>query len=120
MITLMFNFYYGFQTYACARGTGGLEGFHSPIANAIAGYAIHPFLFDLLLMDAVFRWNTDRIATFSDTPFYGNNFKLRTDIYKIYTKDVTLFQVNPVIFFKPIHFLTRKNNLVCKDSKSYI
>ena len=55
-------------------------------------------------MDALFRWNIERVATFSDTPFYGYNLKLLTDIYKLYTKDAAFFQVNPVIGFKPVHF----------------
>ena len=48
-ISLRHYDYHGFKKYACARGTSGLEGLHSHNVKAIAGCAIHLYLFDLLM-----------------------------------------------------------------------
>jgi hypothetical protein len=84
-----------FQSYKVARGTNKLEGFHYYVANSTAGKVVLPEVFDLMLLEIVFRWNIERASALGRGPDLAC-YDLRT-----YNAIYEIAKANPTLIGKP-------------------
>ena len=94
-----------FKKLKCARGSSQLEGFHAHVANATSGKIMSPQLFDLLLLEMVHRWNTDRAVDSNlECNLHSYDIRTLTSINLLYLKQPQLFTQAPLDSFKSTLF----------------
>jgi hypothetical protein len=86
-----------FKKMRCARGSSQLEGFHFYIANATAAKSMSAALYDRLLLDTVYRWNTDRaIAAQLQSQHHCYDPQLLESIHRLCENNKTKIRVSPL------------------------
>jgi len=89
--------------FKCARGSSQLEGFHYYVANSTSGKTTSPFLFDMLLLELVTRWNIDREIKCKLRPdFYCYDLGLLEEIHSLWKDHDDIFHSSPLQGYEPV------------------
>jgi hypothetical protein len=88
-----------FKKLKCSRGTSQLEGFHRYIGNCLGGKTMSPKLVDALLLNMVFRWNSDRAVASKQEYNHGcYSIDVMESINNLYHKNKRFFNSRPINF----------------------
>lgn len=91
-----------YQQLRTSRGTSQLECFHRYIYSIFTGKKLSVRLFDAILMEAVFRWNSDRsVSNKLDKDWNTYSIDLVERIHNLYISNQQYFSSNPVPDFRP-------------------